>query len=146
MPAVALMVKVTVAKVAAMVGAAVTFVKLKLGTAPTEEPSTSTSAMVCVPSGVMVKPCAAPQFTGTDPAGVMEPPVPAEAVMVKVFTAKLAAMVWLAATALNVKLLMAPCETPSTSTSAIWKQALGTMVKLWLAPQFTTAEPAGVME
>ena len=44
----------------------------------------------------------APQPTATAPLGVIEPPVPAEAVIVKLLSAKLATMVWLAVTLVNV--------------------------------------------
>src|SRR2546427_22891 len=66
-------------------------------------------------SGVMVKVWPAPQFTATAPAGEMSPPVPAEAVMVKVLRTKLAEMGGVAVT-------------PG---------------KVWLDPQSTATGPAG---
>ena len=41
--------------------------------------------------------------------------------------------------------MTAPTETPSTSTSATCWQALGEIVKLWLAAQLTETRPAGLM-
>ena len=43
-----------------------------------------------------------PWLTDTDPLGEIVPPVPAEAVMVYVFTENVALMVWLAVTLLKV--------------------------------------------
>jgi hypothetical protein len=43
-----------------------------------------------------------PQFTGTLPVGEIEPPEPADATIVYVFSEKLAAIVWLACTFVNV--------------------------------------------
>ena len=59
-----------------------------------------------------------PQFTTTAPDGEIVPlPLLAVAVMVKVLRTKLAAMVWFAVTLLKVKLVTAPTDDPSTSTS-----------------------------
>jgi hypothetical protein len=49
-------------------------------TAPTDTPSTSTSAMVWHASGVIVKEGVEPGITGTVPAGSIAPPAPALAV------------------------------------------------------------------
>ena len=50
----------------------------------------------------MVNAWLAPQFTTTSPTGSIVPPAPAEAVMVKVLSTKLAAMVWSAWTLVKV--------------------------------------------
>src|SRR5216117_1563184 len=93
LPALAAMANVLTAKLAAIVWPAVTLVKVWLVTAPAETPSTITSAMVWQASGVIVKAWSEPQLTVTAPAGLMEPPAAALAVMVSVLIAKLAAMV-----------------------------------------------------
>ena len=56
----------------------------------------------------------------TDPEGEMVPPVPADAVMVYVLTANVALIVCAAITLLNIYELIAPWDTPSTATFAIW--------------------------
>src|SRR5438093_296845 len=84
-----------------------------------------------------------PQSTETEPAGDMEPWAPALAKIDFVSTAKLAAMVWLAVTFAKLYLLTGPTEAPSTSTSAMWWQAPGVIVKVWLEPQSTETEPDG---
>ena len=59
-----------------------------------------------------------PQFTDTAPLGEMAPFAPADAVIVSMSIAKLAAIVWLAVTLVNVWAVTGPTETPSTRTSA----------------------------
>src|SRR5438552_2452218 len=93
----------------------------------------------------MVKLWFAPQLTLTAPEGLIEPLAPAEALMVKVWVENEALMVWLVRTLLKVKLEIAPCETPSTSTSSMWKQEFAVMVKVWLPPCATLTEPLGLM-
>ena len=68
--------------------------------------------------GLMLKLWLAPELTLTPPTGVIEPPEPAEAVMVKVemLTVKVALMEWFAVTLLKVYELTAPTEEPSTVT------------------------------
>ncbi len=68
----------------------------------------------------------APELTETEPEGLMEPPVPADAVRVYVFTEvpeevaeKVADIVWLAVTLLKVYVDTAPTDVPSTVTPAI---------------------------
>ena len=75
-------VKLSLSKLAAIVCAAVTLVKSNVVTAPTEPPSTSTSATWRPASGVMANAWSAPQFTTTLPDGLIVPPVPALAVIV----------------------------------------------------------------
>src|SRR5207249_841609 len=107
--------------VAEIVCVVVTLVNVKLEIAPCDTPSTFTSAIVWHPSGEIVNVWFEPQFTLTVPDGEMVPPVPADAVMLKVLMLKLAEIVWLAVTFENVKLAIAPCDTPSTRTSAmVW--------------------------
>jgi hypothetical protein len=72
---------------------AFTFVKVKELTAPTDDPSTRTSAMRYPEFGVIVNVWVAPPLTATAPDGETEPPGPADALIVYVFTAKLALMV-----------------------------------------------------
>jgi hypothetical protein len=50
------------------------------------------------------------------PDGLIDPPVPAEAVMPKVYMAKVADMVWFAVTPLKLYAEMAPCGVLSTVT------------------------------
>ena len=59
-----------------------------------------------------------PKSTGDEQVSV--PFGPELAVTANWSTAKLAASVWLAVTFVNVKLVTAPTELPSTSTSATW--------------------------
>ena len=66
-----------------MVWFAATLVNAYELTAPTEEPSTFTSATLYPVVGVIVKVLLAPPLTLTDPDGEIEPPAPAEAAMVK---------------------------------------------------------------
>src|SRR6185295_13001811 len=95
----------------------------------------------------MVKVWLPPHGTVVAPFGLIEPLAPAEALMVYgPRAANVALIVWLACTLLKVKLVIAPCDTPSTSTLATAKQALGTMLKVWLAPQFTLTAPLGLIE
>ena len=105
-------------KDAAMVWAAVTFVNVYDCRAPAETPSTVTSAISYPADGVIVNVWLDPLFTVTVPEGVIVPPVPAEAVMLQVTTTglKLALMVWLAVTLLNVYEVTAPAGVPSTVT------------------------------
>src|SRR5438067_8564504 len=115
-----------------MVWFAVTLLKLYEVTAPCETPSTSTLAIVWQESGVMVKPLLAPQLTPTTPLGLIAPPAPAEALMVKLpEEVNVALMVWLASTLVKVYVPTAPCETPSTSTSVMLAHGPGVMVKAW---------------
>src|SRR5262249_57845393 len=116
-----------------------------LVTAPALAPSTSTSTTWCPASGVIVKLWSAPQLTPTDPLGLIVPFAPADAVIVNVLIAKLAAIVWFACTFVKLKLVTAPTLTPSTSTSSTWKQALGVIVKLWLPPALTDTAPLGLI-
>src|SRR5882672_11907026 len=69
-------------KLAVIVWFAPTFVNVWLPTAPTETPSTRTSAMVWHASGVIVNVWSSPQLTATLPLGLMAPPAPADAAMV----------------------------------------------------------------
>src|SRR2546423_6961898 len=57
--------------------------------------------------------------------------------------AKLAARVWLAVTFVNVKLVTAPTELPSTSTSATWKCSAGAIVMARVAPGATVCAAEG---
>ena len=59
--------------------------------------------------------------------------------------ANVALMVWFAVTFVNVWLVTAPTEAPSTSTFATWNPAIAPIVKLWFAPEFTTTAPLGEM-
>ena len=61
-----------------------------------------------------------PWLTDTDPLGEIVPPVPAEAVMVYVFTENVALIVWFAVTLLKLYELTAPTDAPSTRTLVIW--------------------------
>ena len=90
------------AKLADIVWLEFTFVNVNELTAPTDEPSTRTSAIRYPVLGVIVKVWFDPPLTATAPEGDMEPPVPADALIVYVFTAKLADIVWFAVTLLNV--------------------------------------------
>ena len=65
-------------------------------------PSTRTSAIVWHASAAIVNAWSAPQFTLTLPLGLIEPPAPAEAVIVYVLSANDAAIVWLPVTFVNV--------------------------------------------
>jgi hypothetical protein len=76
----------------------------------------------------------------------MDPPTPADAVIVYEFTAKLADMVWLEFTFVNVKELTAPTDEPSTRTSAIRYPVLAVIEKVWLEPPLTATAPEGDME
>src|SRR5258706_15268278 len=55
-------------------------------------------------------------------------------------------MVWSACTFVNVNELIAPCDTPSTSTFAMLKQVLGVIVNVWFAPCVTDTAPLGLIE
>ncbi|TMG82452.1 MAG: hypothetical protein E6H78_14685 [Betaproteobacteria bacterium] len=66
----------------------------------------------------MVNVWLATALTVTLPAGEILPLAPADAAMVNVLIAKLAAIVWLAMTLLKVYVDTAPTDTPSTRTSA----------------------------
>src|SRR6266852_4035396 len=57
--------------------------------------------------------------------------------------AKLAASVWLALTFVNAKLVTAPTELPSTSTSATWKWRSGVIVMVRFPPGATVCAPEG---
>src|ERR1041385_877746 len=94
----------------------------------------------------MVKVWSAPQPTWTTPDGVIVPLDPAVAV-IGTFTigTKLAVIVCEVARSVNVKLTTAPCETPSTTTSAIRWQSSCRMVNVWVEPQPRTSTPAGSM-
>jgi hypothetical protein len=46
----------------------------------------------------------------------------------------------------NVNVVTAPCETPSTTTLATWKPEFAVIVNCWLAPEFTVTEPEGEIE
>src|SRR5438093_1607032 len=118
------------AKVASIVWFARTLVKVYEVTAPTELPSTWTSATWWLALAEMVKLWPTVAFTVTAPDGVMLPLAPADAVIVYVSIAKLAEMVWFASTLLKVYEVTAPTELPSTRTSATWWLALAEMVKL----------------
>src|SRR5690606_6632896 len=61
---------------------------------------------------------------------VVEP----EAVIVGTLAVKTTLMVWLAETFVNEYEAIAPCETPSTSTSATVKPQFGVNAYVWLAP------------
>src|SRR5262249_31204052 len=69
-------------KLAAMVWLAETPVKVKVGTAPTLEPSTRTSPMCEHGFAAIVKLWSAPAATLTAPLGAIDPFAPAEAVIV----------------------------------------------------------------
>src|SRR5205085_2182780 len=101
-PALAVMVNDGVANVAAIVWLAVTFANVYAATAPTEPPSTVTSAIVWQASGAIVYACEPPHATGVAPAGAIEPPAPALAVRVNDGVANVAAIVWFAVTLVNV--------------------------------------------
>ena len=68
-------------KLAEMVCVVVTFVNVNDATGPTDEPSTTTSAIVWQASGVIVKVWFDPSETGTTPLGLIAPPAPALAVI-----------------------------------------------------------------
>src|SRR5439155_11419574 len=57
--------------------------------------------------------------------------------------AKLAAMVWFVVTLLNVYVVTAPTDTPSTTTSTRWKCRSGVVVKLRFVPSLTATAPLG---
>ena len=59
------------------------------------------------------------------------------------FAAKVASMVWLAATLGKVNVGTTPTEAPSTSTSEMLKPLLGVMLKVRLAPADTWTDPDG---
>src|SRR5262249_7395394 len=91
------------AKLAAIVWFAVTLVNVYEPTAPTDEPSTVTSATWNPEFGVIVKAWFAPCATTTAPLGAIEPFAPALAVIVNVeLPAKLAVIVCFAVTLVNV--------------------------------------------
>ena len=115
-PADAVIVYEFTAKLADMVWLEFTFVNVKELTAPMDEPSTSTSAIRYPVLAVIEKVWFEPPLTATAPEGDMEPPVPADALIVNVLTAKLADIVWLEVTLVKVYELTAPSEAPSTST------------------------------
>ena len=92
-PAEAPIVYVAMLKLADIVCAAVTLLKVYELTAPTDAPSTRTFAMVYPVFAVMVKVLFAPWLTETEPEGEMVPPVPAEAVMVYEIAEKVALIV-----------------------------------------------------
>jgi hypothetical protein len=74
-----------------------------------------------------------PQVTTVAPAGVTEPFGPDEAVIVYgPFCTNVALIVWFACTFVNVNELIAPCDTPSTSTFWIEKQLFGVIVNVWM--------------
>src|SRR5207244_12370942 len=81
-PADAEIVYTMLAKAAVIVWLACTFVNVYDDTAPTLEPSTSTSAIVWQASGVMVNAALLPQAADTAPDGAIAPPVPADAEIV----------------------------------------------------------------
>jgi hypothetical protein len=58
-------------------------------------------------------------------------------------TAKLAASVWFAVTFVKVKVVTAPTELPSTSTSATWKCRAGVIEMASVAPGETVCAPEG---
>src|SRR5207247_10425063 len=76
-------------------------------------------------------------------AGEFVPLLPAEAVLVFVLTSNAAPIASLAPSPTLFRSEIAPCDTPSTSTSAMVWQASGEIVKLWFAPQFTDTLPEG---
>src|SRR5258705_8783475 len=133
------------AKEAAMVWFAETALNVKFVTAPCETPSASTSTTWKQGLGVMVKAWLPPEGTTTAPLGLIVPPVPAEAVIVKLTAAKVAEIVWAAVTFVKLKEAIAPCETPSTSTLEMANPEFAAIMNPWLAPQFTTTEPDVVM-
>jgi hypothetical protein len=73
----------------------------------------------------------------------MMPPAPAVAEIVNVLIANEALIVWFAVTLLNVNVVCAPTELPSTTTFWTWKPELGVIVNVWLAPELTVTEPVG---
>src|SRR6185369_1073693 len=89
-------------KLAVIVWPAWTPVNVYVLTAPTETPSTTTSAIVSQPSGVMVNAWSEPQPGLTVPDGVIVPPVPAVATMLVLPPPNVAAIVWLPWTCVNV--------------------------------------------
>src|SRR5258706_5819649 len=78
-PAEALITYVVSAKLAEIVLPPATFVKVYDPTAPTETPSTRTSAIVWQASGAIVKVWSLPQGTVTGPLWLICPPTPARA-------------------------------------------------------------------
>ena len=84
--------------------------------------------------GVMLNVWLAPLFTIALGVGLIAPLVPAYELMVNVFIAKVALMVWFAATAANVYVARGPKERPSTRTSAIWYPAFAAMLNTLFAP------------
>src|ERR1043165_2359579 len=105
--------------------------------------------MVWQAAGEIVKVWVAPQLTDTlpqgeiapPPEGEIVPPLPAEAVIVNVLRLNDAEIVWVAVTFVNVKLEIAPCDTPSTRTLAIVWHASGEIVTAWFAPTWTDTLP-----
>ena len=82
-----------------------------------------------------------PKLTGVEQVRV--PFGPELAVTENWSMAKLAASVWLAFTFVNAKLVTAPTELASTSTSATWKFASGVMVTVRFPPGATVCAPEG---
>jgi hypothetical protein len=80
--------------------------------------------------GVIVNILLDPELTETAVAGEIVPPVPAVGVIVKLLSAKVALMVWLAVTLVKVYVATAPTDTPSTRTFAMPYPAPGDMVKV----------------
>jgi len=115
-------------------------------TAPWLAPSTVTLETTNPELGVMVNDWLAPEFTVTVPEGLIEPLLPALAVMVNVMGVNAALMVWSAVTLLNVKEVTAPWLAPSTVTLETTNPELGVMVNDWLAPEFTTILPDGLID
>src|SRR5438105_2919019 len=105
-------------KLAAIVWFAVTFENVYDAIAPFDTPSTSTSAIVWHASGEIVNDWFAPQPTDTAPLGEIVPPAPADAVIVKVLSENVAEIVCVVWTFVNVYVVSAPRDVPSTTTSA----------------------------